>query len=177
VSREGRTVPVEVSEDLARVTVDGRSFELKVVADGDGPVEIEIAKEPVKLAGWPSRCPVPPGPVEVNGESWSVAVDAAAHVPRGRAAPSAPSAVPPSRTPAAPPADGLAIVPPMPGRVVEVRVREGEAVEKGTVLLVLEAMKMRNEVVAPSAGVVRELKVREGSNVRARETMMVVAGK
>jgi len=62
----------------------------------------------------------------------------------------------------------------MPGRVVEVKVREGEAVVKGAVLLVLEAMKMRNELTSPIDGVVRDLRVREGANVRARELMLVL---
>ncbi|HXQ93997.1 MAG TPA: acetyl-CoA carboxylase biotin carboxyl carrier protein subunit, partial [Thermoplasmata archaeon] len=59
--------------------------------------------------------------------------------------------------------------------VVELRVREGESVVKGQVLLVLEAMKMRNEVVAPVAGRVASLPVQVGSNVRAREPLAVLA--
>jgi biotin carboxyl carrier protein len=60
---------------------------------------------------------------------------------------------------------GSRVKPPMPGRIVSVRVREGQRVAKGEVLLVLEAMKMQNEVVAPRAGVVAKLHVREGQVV------------
>jgi glutaconyl-CoA/methylmalonyl-CoA decarboxylase subunit gamma len=74
-------------------------------------------------------------------------------------------------------AGSIPILPPMPGRVVELRVHDGEAVAKGAVLLVLEAMKMRNEVTAPADGVVRDVRVREGANVRARETMLVLVPK
>ncbi len=158
------------------MTVDGRSFELAVLADQDGRVELEIAREPVKLAGWPARCEGPPGPVEVNGESWPVTLEvgpAAGGVSSPREGLASTDVV--SALPATAPSGGVAVVPPMPGRVVEVRVKEGERVEKGAVLLVLEAMKMRNEVPSPSAGLVRQLKVREGTNVRAREAMMLIA--
>ncbi len=63
----------------------------------------------------------------------------------------------------------------MPGRVVELKVHEGDRVRQGTVLLVLEAMKMRNEVTSPLDGTVRDLKVSEGSSVRAREAMLYIA--
>jgi biotin carboxyl carrier protein len=63
----------------------------------------------------------------------------------------------------------------MPGKVIEVRVKEGERVRKGDVLLVLEAMKMRNELTSPADGVVRGLRVSAGGNARAREPMMFIA--
>jgi biotin carboxyl carrier protein len=62
----------------------------------------------------------------------------------------------------------------MPGKVIELRVSEGQRIEAGTVVLVLEAMKMRNEVTSPVAGVVRGLRVRAGANARAREPMLFV---
>jgi biotin carboxyl carrier protein len=62
----------------------------------------------------------------------------------------------------------------MPGRVIEVRVKDGDQVRKGDVLLVLEAMKMRNEIVSPVEGVVRGLRVAAGSNARAKEPMLYV---
>jgi pyruvate carboxylase subunit B len=63
----------------------------------------------------------------------------------------------------------------MPGKVIELRVKDGDRVEAGTVVLVLEAMKMRNEVTTPVAGTVRGLRVSAGANVRAREPMLYVA--
>jgi biotin carboxyl carrier protein len=65
----------------------------------------------------------------------------------------------------------------MPGRVVEIRVKVGEEVTKGQVLLVLEAMKMRNEVLAPVPGVVATLRVEVGTNVRAGEPMVLLRPK
>ena len=61
---------------------------------------------------------------------------------------------------------------PMPGRVVRVQVAPGDAVEKGQPLLVLEAMKMENEVKAKNAGIVREIHVVEGATVEANAKLV-----
>jgi biotin carboxyl carrier protein len=62
----------------------------------------------------------------------------------------------------------------MPGRVVAVRVKEGDAVEAGQVLLILEAMKMENEIRAPKAGAVKSVPVSVGSNVNKGDVLAVV---
>lgn len=64
---------------------------------------------------------------------------------------------------------------PMPGTVVEVHVAEGARVEKGQPLLVIEAMKMQNEVLAPAAGIVQKLAARAGQPVEARFLLCVIA--
>jgi biotin carboxyl carrier protein len=63
---------------------------------------------------------------------------------------------------------------PMPGLVVSVPVREGLPVNKGDVLLVLESMKMQNELRSPRAGLVARLRVKPGDRVEQKETMMSV---
>lgn len=68
-------------------------------------------------------------------------------------------------------ADGR-IKPPMPGKVVEVKVKEGQAVAEGEVLCVLEAMKMQNDLKSPMAGTVRKVHVTDGSNVEAATVLM-----
>jgi biotin carboxyl carrier protein len=60
----------------------------------------------------------------------------------------------------------------MPGRVIELKVAEGDRVRKGDTLLILEAMKMRGEVSSPADGVVSGLRVSAGTNARAKEPMM-----
>jgi glutaconyl-CoA/methylmalonyl-CoA decarboxylase subunit gamma len=140
-------------------------------------VELEIGGEKVVVAQWPEHFPDPPGPVDVNGERWSVRLERprepASLAADPRAAPSAVGNVP---TPATAAPEGSApVVPPMPGKVIEVRVKEGDRVRRGDVLLVLEAMKMRNEVASPRDGVVRGLRVRAGANARAKEAMLFVA--
>ena len=67
---------------------------------------------------------------------------------------------------AGPPAGGPhEVAAPMPGRIVKLLVKEGQAVEKGAGLVVIEAMKMQNELRAPRPGVVERIYVREGDGV------------
>ncbi len=129
------------------------------------------------VENWPEHFAEPPGPVDVNGERWTISIERG---PRG-AGPavaaskpvSPPTAVPTLRAPTA--QEGIPVIPPMPGKVIEVRVRDGDRVQKGDVLLVLEAMKMRNELTSPAEGVVRGLTVSPGTNARAKEPMLFVA--
>ena len=63
---------------------------------------------------------------------------------------------------------------PMPGLVVTVPVGEGQTIEKGEVLLILESMKMQNELKSPRAGVVTRLRVKPGDRVEQRQTLLSV---
>jgi biotin carboxyl carrier protein len=63
---------------------------------------------------------------------------------------------------------------PMPGKVVAVLVSEGDTVEKGQGLVIVEAMKMENEVRSPIAGTVREIKVSAGETVEGGALLMIV---
>jgi propionyl-CoA carboxylase alpha chain len=77
------------------------------------------------------------------------------------------------------PADAVAsgsLLAPMPGTVVRVAVEQGQAVEAGAPVLVLEAMKMQHTVSAPYAGVVTEINVKAGAQVASGEVLAVVEG-
>ena len=63
---------------------------------------------------------------------------------------------------------------PMPGKVVRILVKEGDAVEAAQGLIVVEAMKMQNEMKAPRAGIVRSIKTSEGKTVTAGEALLVI---
>lgn len=63
---------------------------------------------------------------------------------------------------------------PMPGKVVAVLVAEGDAVDKGQGLVIVEAMKMENEVRSPIAGEVKEIKVKPGDTVEGGAVLLVV---
>jgi biotin carboxyl carrier protein len=67
------------------------------------------------------------------------------------------------------------IVAPMPGKIVRILVKAGDAVESGQGLLVVEAMKMQNEIRAPKGGRVERVLVREGQVVRTQEPLVVIA--
>lgn len=64
---------------------------------------------------------------------------------------------------------------PMPGLVVAIPVDEGQQVEKGQVLLILESMKMQNELKSPRAGKVGRLRVKPGQTVEQRQVLLTVA--
>ena len=102
--------------------------------------------------------------VNVNGNSYEVEVEevgagvsapAAAPAPAAAAAPkAAPAAAPKAAPKAAAPAGGTPVKAPMPGNVLDIKVQSGASVKSGDVLIILEAMKMENEIVAPSDGTV-----------------------
>jgi len=66
------------------------------------------------------------------------------------------------------------VLAPMPGNVLEINVKNGESVEKGDVVAVLEAMKMENDISTDISGTVKEIKVRVGDSVDAEDVLMVI---
>lgn len=64
------------------------------------------------------------------------------------------------------------IKPPMPGKIVNVAVKEGDDVQPGQLLVVLEAMKMQNEIVAPGAAKVKKVNVKPGQTVEAKDVLV-----
>lgn len=62
----------------------------------------------------------------------------------------------------------------MPGRITNVLVKEGDSVQAGTPLLILEAMKMQNEIVSPISGEVKSIRFKEGDAVKKDSTLMVI---
>ena len=93
------------------------------------------------------------------------------------AAPAAPAAAPaPAPAPAAAPAPvaGEAVNAPMPGNILKVNVTAGQSVNEGDVLVILEAMKMENEIMAPKAGTVAQVLVSKGSTVDTGAILVVL---
>jgi biotin carboxyl carrier protein len=68
----------------------------------------------------------------------------------------------------------LKIVAPMPGKVVKVSVTENTHVGQGDALLIMEAMKMQNELKAPRAGIVKEIRTTEGAPVSSQQVLLVL---
>ena len=76
--------------------------------------------------------------------------------------------------PAAAPAGGEKVCSPMPGTILSVNVQNGSAVKKGDVLMVLEAMKMENEIMAPCDGTITSVNTSKGSSVESGTLLCVI---
>lgn len=125
--------------------------------------------------------------VTLNGRTYEVEVEA------GKAmlldeyeaiAPAAPATAPaaapaPVAAPSAAPAASLAacepVKAPMPGVVLKVQVQQGQAVKAGQVLVILEAMKMENEIVAPKDGTVAQIVAAKGASVESGAPLVILA--
>lgn len=109
--------------------------------------------------------------VTVNGTAYEITLEAidAADV---KAAPAAPAA--PVAAPAAAPAGGETVTAPMPGNILDIKVANGAAVKKGDVLVILEAMKMENEIMAPCDGTVSVV-VTKGASVETGAVLCTIA--
>ena len=105
--------------------------------------------------------------VNVNGTKYEVAVEEIDAAKAQAAAPAkAPAAAPAQASAAKPaPTGGMQISSPMPGNILAVNVKDGDTVKAGAVLMILEAMKMENEILAPADGTVQNVSVQKGATV------------
>lgn len=144
-----------------------KTYKFKI---GGNDYEVEIGKIEGKTAD-----------VTVNGVSYQVEMEnapaapaaPAAAAPVAAAAPAAQAAAP---APAAKPAgEGKSVTSPLPGVIIEVSVKEGQAVKAGQKVAVLEAMKMENEIAAPADGVVTSIRVAKGDSLQEGDEIMKIA--
>ena len=119
--------------------------------------------------------------VTVNGVAYNVTVEEGTGAPVAAAAPvAAPAAAPAPAAdpaPAAAPAGaaGAVSVPaPMPGNILDVKVKAGDSVKAGDTLLILEAMKMENEISAPQDGTIASVNVRKGDVVNSGDLLITM---
>lgn len=120
--------------------------------------------------------------VTVNGTAYEITlevVDAAdvkaAPAPVAAPAPAAAPAPVAASAPVAAPAGGETVNSPMPGTILSVNVQNGAAVKKGDVLMILEAMKMENEIMSPCDGTVASVNVNAGQSVETGAVLCVIA--
>ena len=137
------------------VFVDDEYFEVEVDEIGGAPVVTTVA-------------PVMPQPAP------ALAPTTAAHAPPAPAAAPAPEVAP--SAPVSKPAVevGTPIEAPMPGMIIRYEVKEGDTVNEGDVVLILEAMKMENSITAPTTGTVRSISFKNGDSVQKGDTLAVI---
>ena len=126
--------------------------------------------------------------VNLNGKIYEVEVEegkamlldeyeAKAPVGAAPAAPAAPIPAAPSAAPAAaaaPSASGFNVTSPLPGNILNIKVSNGQSVKAGDVLIIIEAMKMENEVLAPQDGTVKQILVNKGAVVATGDVLLVI---
>lgn len=118
--------------------------------------------------------------ITVNGKVYEVTVEEgfSGQAQGGAApvsAPAAPLNTPKAPAPAAPQAaaaGAVTVSAPMPGKILDIRVGAGQAVKRGDVLMILEAMKMENEIMAPRDGVVASVNVTKGATVNTGDLLV-----
>ena len=130
--------------------------------------------------------------VTVNGKACEVEVEEMGGAPAAAPAPqvaAAPAPAAPAPTPAAAPAPAATPAPavggpipegaitvkaPMPGKISALKAEAGKAVKRGDIILVLEAMKMQNDITATADGTLHEIRVNPGDNVKTGDVLAVI---
>ena len=133
------------------VTLNGKNYEVEVtetdaIVTGITEVPVMVAAAPAAPVAAPAAAP--------------------AEAPKAEEAPAA--------APAAPTASGTQVKAPMPGSILAVKASVGQAVKAGDVLVVLEAMKMENDITAPCDGTVKEIVVTKGTTVNTDDVLVII---
>lgn len=136
---------VDVEGNVAKVSVNGIPFEVEL-------------KEPINASKMPKRPTVTP----------SKPAASTAHSPEPAKAPAAESGN--NAT-----AKGTKVGAPLPGTITEIKVKVGDSVKTGDTVLVLEAMKMQNNIEAETSGTVSSILVKEGDTVMEGDTLITIA--
>ncbi len=148
-----------------RVTVNGRAYEVEVEETGRPETPATVPEMAAAKAA-PVTAPVPiarPEPRPI------VAAQAGAPAPKPRAG----APTPRPAGPAAPAGKGV-VTAPIPGVISQVKVQPGQAVKTREVLMLLEAMKMQNEILAQYPGVIKEVYVSNGSTVSTGDRLVAI---
>lgn len=119
--------------------------------------------------------------ITVNGVAYDVTVDEKGNGGASVAPSAAPAVKAAAPAPAAAPAikaaqGNVSVTAPMPGKVLAVKVNVGDSVQSGTPVLVLEAMKMENDIVAPKDGKVVAINVKVGDSVESGAVLVSLEG-
>lgn len=151
------------------LTVEGTAYEVEIEGEtvivNDRPFTVSLDGDRAKVNGTSYEVELQGDQATVNGITYALQVQEKEERPGAEAPPRAVRA-------AAEKAGAVTAI--MPGKIIRVLVKEGDKVQEGNVLCVLEAMKMENELRASKSGVVKEVAVEPGSDVEMDEVLVVV---
>jgi acetyl-CoA/propionyl-CoA carboxylase biotin carboxyl carrier protein len=143
--------------------------------------EVEIEGETIMVSGRPFTVTLDGNRAEVNGASYEIelqgdqaTVNGIAYALQVQEKKERPGEEAPSKVVRMAAEEAGAVTAIMPGKIIRVLVQEGDEVQEGDVLCVLEAMKMENELRAGKGGVVKEVTIEPGSDVEMGEVLVVV---
>lgn len=111
--------------------------------------------------------------INIDGKTYIAEVEEMGGMPQKQGSPAPAPAASPS-TPVAP-AAGNAVVAPMPGKIISLKVKKGQTVGTGDVVLILEAMKMEQEIKSSLQGTVEDILVAEGDTVKKEQPLVTIA--
>ena len=111
--------------------------------------------------------------VNVNGTAYEIEIELMSEAEAAASKTAAPAATP-AAAPVAAPGAGENVSSPMPGTILSVNVKAGDVVKKGQVLMILEAMKMENEIMAGADGTVTSVMVAAGQAVEAGAALCTI---
>jgi biotin carboxyl carrier protein len=160
---DGQVSKVELQRDGERIraSVDGREYDLEISEPEPGVILMRVDGRIYEAFLSQANRPDEPNEVTVNGTSYEVRVFDPKRL-RGSATDHAQD-------------DGLVeIKAAMPGKVVQIVSAVGEKVEKGAGVIVVEAMKMQNQLRSTKDGTIKEVRVSEGSTVNAGDVLVVI---
>ncbi|EPC38531.1 acetyl-CoA carboxylase biotin carboxyl carrier protein subunit [Lacticaseibacillus paracasei] len=125
--------------------------------------------------------------ITIDGKPYLVEMEEIGGAPAAQPAPAAPAALAATPTPApaapaapapaapvAPTGEGEVVTAPMPGTVTKILVKDGDAVTENQPLMILEAMKMENEIVAPKAGTIGQVSATLNQNVNSGDNLISI---
>ena len=143
-----------------KITVNGKAYEVEVEEMGGTPVAA-----PAPQASAPAPAPTAPAPAPA-----APAPAPAAPAP----APAAPASTPAPAVGGPIPDGAITVKAPMPGKISALKAEAGKAVKRGDIILVLEAMKMQNDITATADGTLHEIRVNPGDNVKTGDVLAVI---
>jgi biotin carboxyl carrier protein len=191
ITVDGKTHVIEVTQQNERsnssvvaLTIDGKPFSASIVErdESAGTIRVKVNDKEFRigigektiLGGKPIGIKVNEAPFEVKVDTLAAAIGSAS-IEAGsvRKTPSLQHETSKSTTKTVS-AGGKVIRPPMPGKIIAVKVKEGDRVNSGDVVLILEAMKMANEITSPYTGSVREVRVSNGQSVAPEDILIEI---
>lgn len=157
VTVDGKSYEIEITsvDERWKCNINGRECEIDFVQHAGGVASLLIDGKSFEIRQWAEDI------ISIDGRRYQATVEDLRSW-RGRRSRDSGQSGPQKITAS------------MPGKIVRVLGREGESIEAGQGIIVIEAMKMQNEIKSPKAGTLQKILVREGGNVNAGEVVAVI---